>query len=155
MGLVSAALEESPENRESYLRSACGTDPELYAEVEERILWEERMEGFLTQILIETLELLDRPFEPGELVAGRFRVLNEVGRGEFGTEPEKLCPVRSRGVMEPGEAAHRSRGESGHAPGARVRAAPRGWRGTGGPGVAFELCKGAGQCHVCGGGNVN
>ena len=33
---------------------------------------------------METLELLDRPFEPGELVAGRFRVLNEVGRGGMG-----------------------------------------------------------------------
>ncbi|HEY1336894.1 MAG TPA: serine/threonine-protein kinase, partial [Bryobacteraceae bacterium] len=84
MGLVSEALELSPETRESYLRSACGYDRELYAEVEERVLWEERMEGFLTQSLIETLELLDRPFEPGELVAGRFRVLKEVGRGGMG-----------------------------------------------------------------------
>jgi tetratricopeptide (TPR) repeat protein/tRNA A-37 threonylcarbamoyl transferase component Bud32 len=84
MGLVSGALEQSPESRESYLRSACGSDPELYAEIEERVLWEKRMEGFLTPSLIETLELLDRPFEPGELVAGRFRVLNEVGRGGMG-----------------------------------------------------------------------
>ena len=84
MELVSAALEQAPETRESYLRSACGYDSDLYSEVEERVLWEERMEGFLTQSVIETLELLDRPFEPGELVAGRFRVLNEVGRGGMG-----------------------------------------------------------------------
>jgi len=84
MGLVSGVLEQSPETRESYLRSACGHDSELYAEVEERVLWEERMEGFLTRSLIETLELLDRPFEPGELVAGRFRVLKEAGRGGMG-----------------------------------------------------------------------
>ena len=84
MELVSAALEQAPETRESYLRSACSHDSDLYFEVRERVLWEERMKGFLTQSVIETLELLDRPFEPGELVAGRFRVLNEVGRGGMG-----------------------------------------------------------------------
>ena len=45
--------------------------------------------------------------------------------------------------MQPGEAAHRARGESEQAPGAGVRAAPRGRRGTGGPGVAFEPRKGS------------
>ena len=84
MELVSAALEQAPETRESYLRSACSDDSDLYSEVEERVLWEERMEGFMTQSVIETLELLDRPFELGELVAGRFRLLNEVGRGGMG-----------------------------------------------------------------------
>ena len=84
MELVSAALEQAPETRESYLRSACSYDSDLYCEVEERVLWEERMEGFMTQSVIETLELLDRPFELGELVAGRFRLLNEVGRGGMG-----------------------------------------------------------------------
>ena len=84
MELVSAALEQAPETRESYLRSACSHDSDLYCEVEERVLWEERMEGFMTQSVIETLELLDRPFELGELVAGRFRLLNEVGRGGMG-----------------------------------------------------------------------
>ncbi len=84
MELVSAALAQAPETRESYLRSACRYDPDLYCEVEERVLWEVRMEGFMTQSVMETLELLDRPFEPGELVAGRFRLLNEVGRGGMG-----------------------------------------------------------------------
>jgi tetratricopeptide (TPR) repeat protein/tRNA A-37 threonylcarbamoyl transferase component Bud32 len=84
MELVSAALEQSPETRESYLRSACGSDADLFAEVEERVQCEQRMGGFLRQSLVETLELIERPFEPGELVAGRFRVLNEVGRGGMG-----------------------------------------------------------------------
>jgi hypothetical protein len=59
MELVLAALERTPETRESFLRSACGSDSDLYAEVKERVLWEERMEGFLTQSVIETLKLLD------------------------------------------------------------------------------------------------
>src|SRR5262245_27859823 len=58
--------------------------------------------------------------------------------GRIWSRAGRSCPVRSRSVMETGEAAHRSRSESGHAPGARVRAVPRGRRGTGGPGVVFE-----------------
>ena len=45
--------------------------------------------------------------------------------------------------MEPGEAVHRSRMESGHAAGPRVRAVPRRRRGTGGPGFTFEPRKGS------------
>jgi hypothetical protein len=37
------------------------------------------------------------------------------GRVQFWNRAEKSCSVRSRCVMEPGEAAHRSRSESGHA----------------------------------------
>ena len=84
MELVSATLEQSPETRESYLRSACAGDVDLFAEVSERVEWEQRMGGFLGQTVVEVLDLLDRPFEAGELVAGRFRVLKEVGRGGMG-----------------------------------------------------------------------
>ena len=81
MALVAAALDQSPEAREGYLRSACGDDTDLFAEVEERVLWEQRMGGFLCQSVIEAFEILDRPFEPGERVADRFRIISEVGRG--------------------------------------------------------------------------
>jgi hypothetical protein len=63
MQLVLATLEQTPEIREIYLRSACGDDSDLHAEVVERVLWEERMEGFLTQSVIESLKLLELPFE--------------------------------------------------------------------------------------------
>ena len=75
MGLVSATLEQSPETRESYLRSACAGDPDLFSEVRERVEWEQRMGGFLSETVVDVLDFLDRPFEPGALVAGRFRVL--------------------------------------------------------------------------------
>ena len=84
MELVSVGLEQSPETREIYLRSACAGDAGLFAEVEERLEWEQRMGDFLCQPVVEVLDLLDRPFEPGELVAGRFRVINEAGRGGMG-----------------------------------------------------------------------
>jgi hypothetical protein len=66
MELVFAALARTPGTRVSYLRSVCGHDSDLYAEVKERVLWEERMESFLTQSVIETLKLLDSMFESGE-----------------------------------------------------------------------------------------
>jgi serine/threonine-protein kinase len=98
MTLVEAALEQSPENSESYLRAACGGEPDLYAEVTERVEWERRMSGFLNRSLISTLQFLDRPFEPGELVADRFRILNEAGRGGMGVVYEALDEQLNRRV---------------------------------------------------------
>ena len=73
MELVFAALARTPGTRVSYLRSVCGHDSALYAEVQERVLWEERMEGFLTQSVIETLKLLDSMFESGRTPNGKRR----------------------------------------------------------------------------------
>jgi hypothetical protein len=67
MELVLSTLEQTLENREIYLRSACGHDSELHAEVAEQVLWEERMAGFMTQSVIETMKLLERPFESGDV----------------------------------------------------------------------------------------
>src|SRR5690348_6054386 len=83
MTLVTDVLGRPPETRETYLRSACD-DPELIAEVEERVRWEQKMDGFLSQNVMQVFELLERPFEPGDLVAGRFRILAEIGRGGMG-----------------------------------------------------------------------
>ena len=40
-------LEQAPETRASYLRSACSYDTDLYSEVGERVLWEERMNAIV------------------------------------------------------------------------------------------------------------
>jgi tetratricopeptide (TPR) repeat protein len=84
MELVDAALEQPSEDRASYLRSACGDDAVLCAEVEERVQWEQRMGGFLRDAVINAVEFLDGSFECGEHVAGRYRILREVGRGAMG-----------------------------------------------------------------------
>jgi serine/threonine protein kinase/tetratricopeptide (TPR) repeat protein len=84
MELVDAALEQPSEGRASYLRSACGDDAVLRAEVEERVQWEQRMGGFLRDAVINAVEFLDGSFECGEYVAGRYRILREVGRGGMG-----------------------------------------------------------------------
>jgi hypothetical protein len=73
MELVSAALEQATEIRESYLRSACAGDVDLFAEVSERVEWEQRMGGFLGQTVVEVLGI-DRPPMPGGGSAGSFCV---------------------------------------------------------------------------------
>jgi len=98
MTLVEAALGQSPEDRDAWLRTACGGDPDVYAEVTERLEWEQRMSGFLSQSLITEFEFLDRPFEPGETVAGRFRILAEAGCGGMGIVYEALDEKLSRRV---------------------------------------------------------
>lgn len=98
MTLVEAALARVPEDREAYLRAACGGDAEVYAEVTERLEWEQRMSGFLSQSLITSFEFLDRPFEPGETVAGRFRIIGEAGRGGMGVVYEAFDEKLSRRV---------------------------------------------------------
>ena len=83
MTLMELALEQPADCRQSYLRNACG-DEAVRAEVEERIEWEERMGDFLREPLTDAFELLCHPFSSGEDVAGRFRIVREVGRGGMG-----------------------------------------------------------------------
>src|SRR5689334_20149472 len=84
MTLVAEALEQEPGTRAGYLQTACGADADLYAEVAERVDWERRMGGFLRESIITAFDFLDRPFEPGEFVADRFRIGEEIGRGGMG-----------------------------------------------------------------------
>ena len=84
MALVEAALDQPSDTRSEFVHSACGADAELCSEVLERVWFEDRMGNFLRGSVLDALELAERPFETGELVAGRFRILNEVGRGGMG-----------------------------------------------------------------------
>lgn len=83
MQLVSAALQRSPSERESYLRRACADDPDLLQEASEVICAEEKMGSFL---LHPAISFKDSPpaFEPGELVAGRFEIIRDIGEGGMG-----------------------------------------------------------------------
>ncbi len=93
MNLVELALSRPAEERQAYMRSACGEDTELLTQVCRYVEWEERMNGFLLEPLCPPLEN-EHPFERGELLADRFRIVREVAQGGMGivyeAEDEKL-----------------------------------------------------------------
>ncbi len=90
MTLVESALGRPAGERDSFLRTVCGVNSRLYEEVRTRIGWEERMGAFLREPLLASAEVFDQPFDPGELIGGRFRILRAVGRGGMGIVYEAL-----------------------------------------------------------------
>jgi serine/threonine protein kinase/Flp pilus assembly protein TadD len=81
MTLVEKALAKPQAERDAFLRAHCEADAELYEEARSRVAWEERMSGFLLDSIIPAAF---PGFAPGDLIAGRFRIVREVGRGGMG-----------------------------------------------------------------------
>jgi eukaryotic-like serine/threonine-protein kinase len=92
MTLVELALSHPPDTREEYVRSACDGDAELFSQVWDYVRWDDRMQDFLLEPLFPALR--EHEFEPGALLAGRFRIVREVARGGMGivyeAQDEKL-----------------------------------------------------------------
>jgi eukaryotic-like serine/threonine-protein kinase len=82
MSLVESTLECPPGEREAFARSACASD-EVFAHVWKYVEREQRLGQFLRDPLFRP-GLPEQPFEPGELLEGRFRVISEVARGGMG-----------------------------------------------------------------------
>src|SRR5215510_5507354 len=89
MSLVELALARPAEQREAYLRKACGGNTELFDEVWHYIDWEERMQGFLLDPLYPSSPT-EFSFKPGDLLDGRFRIIREVARGGMGIVYEAM-----------------------------------------------------------------
>ncbi|HTM49831.1 MAG TPA: protein kinase [Bryobacteraceae bacterium] len=93
MSLVEMALAKPLEERQSYLQSACANDSELFSKVWDYVECEQRMNGFLLEPLYPPISI-EHPFEPQELLEGRFRIVREVAQGGMGivyeAEDEKL-----------------------------------------------------------------
>jgi serine/threonine protein kinase len=83
MNMVELALMHTACDREAFLRRTCGDDSELFNEVWRYVQWEERMEGFLLEPLCTALAD-EHPFEPGDLLDDRFRIVREVAQGGMG-----------------------------------------------------------------------
>ncbi len=81
MNLVELALSQTAEARQTFIRTACGDDTELFTEVWEYVTWSDRMRDFLLEPLIRVRE---HRFEPGDLLADRFRILRQVSQGGMG-----------------------------------------------------------------------
>src|SRR4051794_13672288 len=97
MSLLAAALKRPASERDSFLQHECGDDLDLLQEVTEAIDWEERMGSFLREPLVACPEM-DRPFQPGEVVAGRFEIVREVGEGGMGVVYEAFDRKRSQRI---------------------------------------------------------
>ena len=84
MAILQEALQQPPEERQAYVRAACGDDQELYRKLADALQWEERMGNFLLEPVVD-FTLLVRPFEPEQTIGdGRFEILRGIGEGGMG-----------------------------------------------------------------------
>ncbi len=83
MSLVELALTRPEGEREVYLRGACGNNSELFSKAWHYVEWENKMKGFLLEPLHPSAEY-DHPFEPGQILINRFRIVREVAHGGMG-----------------------------------------------------------------------
>jgi eukaryotic-like serine/threonine-protein kinase len=87
--IVEESLELPDESRESYIESACGYDAEIRAEVERLVRLYPSAGEFLETpptLVVNVRQEADQAmvFRPGELVAGRFRIVRLIGFGGMG-----------------------------------------------------------------------
>jgi tetratricopeptide (TPR) repeat protein len=92
MNLVELALSQPPDTQETYVRTACAGDTELFTQVWDYVRWNQRMQDFMLEPLFPPLP--QHHFEPGDLLADRFRIVREVAQGGMGivyeAEDERL-----------------------------------------------------------------
>jgi len=89
MSLVEMALAQPEDEREAYLKSACSQSTELFDQAWNYVRWEERMKGFLLEPICPASEV-ENPFEAGQLLDGRFRIVKELARGGMGIVYEAM-----------------------------------------------------------------
>ena len=93
INLVELALAQPEEERETYLRGACGASQELFEQAWNYVQWEHRMGRFLLDPLYSPPaeeQGFEPGFEPGQLLENRFRILREVAQGGMGIVYEAL-----------------------------------------------------------------
>jgi tetratricopeptide (TPR) repeat protein len=89
MNLVELALGQPEQERRAYLQRACAGESAVFDQAWEYVQWESRMQGFLLEPLYSP-PLNEHPFEPGELLDGRFRILREIAQGGMGVVYEAM-----------------------------------------------------------------
>ena len=90
MELVEAVSALPAAERSAWLSLQCPDEPALVAEVMDRVEWEAKMGDFLRDpIVVRSLSRAEA-FAPGALVAGRYRIAREIGRGRWSTVLEAL-----------------------------------------------------------------
>lgn len=92
MDLVSMVMHQPPADRESFLTRVCD-DPDLRQKAYSIVSTEEEMGDFLLQP-VSTLEETGRPFQPGQVIEDRFKIIREIGEGGMGIVYEALDQKR-------------------------------------------------------------
>jgi eukaryotic-like serine/threonine-protein kinase len=82
--LLDGALEKGSAERLAFVAAACGEDPELQAEVESLLAFEEGSEAFIEEPLFGRSNGGPEGLAEGQRV-GPYRVVREIGRGGMGT----------------------------------------------------------------------
>src|SRR5215831_10585519 len=88
--LFEQALELSPEERQPFLADLTRQDPVMASEVAQLLQAHEEAGNFLLQPcslesdFFEDLELEQHRFSPGDVLCGRFRIVQLIGQGGMG-----------------------------------------------------------------------
>ncbi len=97
MEILAEARQKPLAERETYLLAACEGNQGLMRELADTITWEERMGPFLNHPMVVVNDPA-RDFRHGQMVAGRFEIVQEIGEGGMGIVYEAFDHKRNQRV---------------------------------------------------------